>query len=111
MPKGDFLGEFEIYVLLAVKRLGDDAYGITIRRAIDERTSRDVAIGAIYATLGRLEDKGLVRHAVSDPLPVQGGRSRKVYRLTPAGERALALSTSMLTRMMAGLETAKGRTR
>ena len=111
MPKGDFLGEFEIYVLLAVKRLGDDAYGITIRRAIDERTGRDVAIGAIYATLGRLEDKRLVRHVVSDPQPVQGGRSRKCYRLTPAGERALAHSTTMLTRMMGEGAPARGRTR
>lgn len=111
MPKGDFLGEFEIYVLLAVKRLGADAYGITIRRAIDERTARDVAIGAIYATLGRLEDKGLVRHTVSDPQPVQGGRSRKCYRLTQAGERALAHSTTMLARMMAEVEPARGRTR
>jgi PadR family transcriptional regulator PadR len=111
MAKGDFLGEFEIYVLLAVKRLGDDAYGITIRRAIDERTGREVAIGAIYATLGRLEDKGLVRHTVSDPQPVQGGRSRKYFRLTAAGDRALAHSTAMLTRMMTGLDAARNRSR
>ena len=61
MPKGEFLGEFEIYVMLAVSRLGDDAYGVTIRGAIEARTGRDVAIGAVYATLGRLADKGLVR--------------------------------------------------
>lgn len=100
MPKGDFLGEFEIYVLLAAKRLGDEAYGIAIRRAIEARTGRETAIGAVYATLARLEEKGLVRSAVSAPQPVAGGRGRKCFRLTPAGERGLAHSTTMLARMM-----------
>lgn len=101
MPKGDFLGEFEIYVLLAVKRLGEDGYGTAIRRAIESRTGRETAIGAVYATLARLEEKGLVRYSVSAPQPVAGGRARKCFALTPAGERGLALSTKMLTRMMA----------
>ena len=113
MAKGDYLGEFEIYVMLAVASLKEAAYGITIRRAIQERTGRDVAIGAVYATLGRLEDKGLVRHAVSAPDPVPGGRSRKIFRLTAAGDRALDHSTSMLARMMSGIvpAPARGRTR
>jgi len=100
MPKGDFLGEFEIYVLLAIKRLGDEAYGIGIRHAIEKRTGRDTAIGAVYATLARLEEKGLVRHAMSTPQPVAGGRGRKCFHLTPAGERGLSHSTTMLARMM-----------
>lgn len=111
MPKGEFLGEFEIYVMLAVSGLGSEAYGIGIRRAIEERTHRDVAIGAVYATLGRLEDKGLVTHSVSAPQPVPGGRSRKYFRLTPAGERGLEHSTSMLSRMMAGFRAAPARGR
>jgi PadR family transcriptional regulator, regulatory protein PadR len=113
MAKGDYLGEFEIYVMLAITGLADDAYGITIRRAIQDRTGREVAIGAVYATLGRLEDKGLVRHAVSAPDPVPGGRSRKIFRLTAAGDRALAQATTMLARMMAGVipAPARGRTR
>ena len=102
MAKGDFLGEFELYVMLALARLGEDAYGIAIRREIADRTGRDAVIGAVYATLGRLEAKGLVRHALSAPLPVQGGRARKCFHLTGAGERALAQSTSMMTRMMRG---------
>jgi len=111
MPKGDFLGEFEIYVLLAVSRLGDEAYGVAIRKAIEERTGRDIAIGAVYATLGRLQDKGFVRFTLSDPQPVPGGRSRKYYRLTAAGQRGLAHSTTMMTRMMDGIRpaAAKGR--
>lgn len=113
MPKGEFLGEFEIYVLLAVKRLGDDAYGIGIRHAIEQRTGRETAIGAVYATLARLEEKSLVRHALSAPQPVAGGRGRKCYHLTPAGERALSHSTTMLARMMsdAAVVPAKGRAR
>ncbi|HTI35988.1 MAG TPA: helix-turn-helix transcriptional regulator [Vicinamibacterales bacterium] len=102
MPKGDFLGEFELYVMLALAHLGDEAYGISIRHDIEARTRRGVAIGAVYATLSRLEDKGLVRHQLSPPLPVQGGRARKCFVLTAAGDRALAHSTAMLARMMQG---------
>jgi PadR family transcriptional regulator PadR len=103
MAKGDFVGEFELYVMLALAHLGDDAYGVTIRREIEARTGRTVAIGAVYATLARLEEKGLVRFRVSDPQPVQGGRARKYFSLTGAGSRALRHSTAMLARMMAGL--------
>jgi PadR family transcriptional regulator PadR len=103
MPKGEFIGEFELYVLLALARLGDEAYGAAIQRAIEERTGREIAIGAVYATLGRLQDKTLVRHWMSQPQPVPGGRSRKVYALTPDGQRALRHSATMLTRMMAGV--------
>ncbi|PYR80047.1 MAG: PadR family transcriptional regulator [Acidobacteria bacterium] len=77
MPKGDFLGEFELFVLLALVHLGEDAYGVTIRQEIERRTDRAVAIGAVYATLARLQDKGLVRHAISEPQPIQVGRARK----------------------------------
>jgi PadR family transcriptional regulator, regulatory protein PadR len=102
MAKGDFVGEFELYVLLALAHLGEDAYGVTIRREIGTRTNREIAIGSVYATLARLEEKGLVRFRVSDPQPVQGGRARKHVFLTAAGERALRHSTTMLARMMAG---------
>jgi DNA-binding PadR family transcriptional regulator len=102
MPKGDFIGEFELYVLLAIVHLGDEAYGISIRNEIESRTGREIAIGALYATLGRLKDKELVAFSLSDPEPVAGGRARKHYRLTPAGQRAVRHSTTMLTRMMAG---------
>lgn len=103
MAKGDFVGEFELYVMLALAHLGDDAYGVTIRREIESRTGRTVAIGAVYATLARLQDKGLVRFHLSDPQPVQGGRARKYFSLTRSGVGALRHSTSMLGRMIAGL--------
>lgn len=102
MAKGDFLGEFEIYVMLALAHLAPEAYGVAIRQEITRRTGREIAIGAVYATLSRLEEKGLVRHSLSDPLPVQGGRTRKHYTVTASGGRALAHATAMLERMMRG---------
>ncbi|HSR53048.1 MAG TPA: helix-turn-helix transcriptional regulator [Acidobacteriota bacterium] len=106
MSKGKYLAEFEIYIMLALARLEDEAYGVSIRQEIEERTGRPVSIGAVYATLGRLEDKGMVRHRVSDPLPVQGGRSRKYFDLTAPGREALRHSTEMLGRMMQGVDLA-----
>jgi DNA-binding PadR family transcriptional regulator len=108
MSKGRFLAEFELYLMLAVTRLDGEAYGVSIRQEIEKRTGRPVSIGAVYATLGRLADKGLVTFRESDPLPVQGGRSRKYFRLTAEGKKALAHSARMLERMMEGLELGTG---
>jgi len=101
-----FLAEFELYVMLAVARLGGDAYGVPIRREIEERTGRPVSVGALYATLGRLGRKGLLEFEASDPRPVPGGRSRKYCRLTEEGRTALGHSAGMLARMMDGLKFA-----
>jgi len=103
MAKGDFVGEFELYVMLALAHQGDDAYGVTIRREIEARTGRTIAIGAVYATLARLEGKGLVQFRISEPQPVPGGRARKYFNLTRSGARALRHSTAMLARMIVGL--------
>jgi len=102
MPKGDWLGEFEVCVLLAVAQLGDEAYGLRVRQHLETVTGRQMAIGAVYNTLARLKDKGLLRTHVDAPRPVQGGRTRSCFHLTVAGTRALTFSTSVLTRMMAG---------
>src|SRR5215472_2438165 len=101
MAKGHFIGEFEVCVLLAIAHLGEEAYGLAIGREIAARTGRDPTIGAVYATVGRLTDKGLVSARLSAPRAVRGGRSRNCLRLTPAGERALEETTAMLARMMA----------
>jgi len=101
-----FLAEFELYVMLAIARLGDDAYGASIRREIEQRTGRPVSVGALYATLGRLGDKNLLRFRISDPEPTRGGRSRKHCALTPTGKAALRHSTAMLTKMMDGVAAA-----
>lgn len=97
------LGEFEHVVLLAVLRLGEDAYGMEVRREIEERTGRDVSTGAVYATLDRLEEKGLVASGLSDPTPERGGRARRIFRVTAAGSRALREARRILARMSYGL--------
>ena len=100
---GRFLAEFELYVMLAIARLGDDAYGAAIRRESESRTGRPISVGALYATIGRLGEKRLLEFEYSDPTPVPGGRARKYCRLTPEGEEALEHSAVNLTRMMDGL--------
>jgi PadR family transcriptional regulator, regulatory protein PadR len=113
MSKGAYLGEFEIFVLAALERLGDDAYGVTIRNEIEERSGRPTSIGAVYITLARLADKGFVSFWISDPLPVPGGRARKHARLTATGRRAMRASFRALERMVDGLipDLDTGRTR
>ena len=103
MSKGTFLGEFEQMVLLAILQLADNAYGMTIRQEIERRTDRTVTIGAIYAALERLTGKGYLRSAVSGPEPIRGGRTKRTYRMTPTGERALAHSRTMMSKMAEGL--------
>ena len=113
MPKSDHLSDFELYVMLAVAALAANAYGVTLTARIAERTGRDVSIGAVYATLGRLADKGFVSFKLSEPVPVRGGRTRKLVSLTPAGARALARTTESLRNMLDGvhLRPATGKSR
>ena len=98
-----YLGEFELLVLLAILRLDQDAYGVTIRDALEAETSREVALGAIYKTLGRLEDKGYLSSRLGDPTPQRGGRRKKLYRLEPLGSRAVKQSCADLRRLTRGL--------
>src|SRR5689334_19640219 len=100
MAKGDSLGEFEQLVLLAILRLRADAYGMTVRREIEERTGRECAIGAIYATLDRLEQKRLVRSRETAPADDRGGRPRRIYQITTLGEKALEETQKALASMM-----------
>jgi PadR family transcriptional regulator PadR len=97
------LGEFEQLVLLAILRLGDNAYGVTIRREISARTKRETTPGALYTTLDRLEDKGLLRSSMGDPTPQRGGRAKRYFEVTGAGVRAVAQSQKNYQRMLQGL--------
>lgn len=98
------LGEFEQLVLLAVLRLGADAYGAAVRHEIEERTGRRVSISAVYTTLERLEQKGLVRSWVGEPTAERGGRRRRHFELLPGGARALKVAHKAYAGMIAGLE-------
>lgn len=103
MGKGEFLGEFEQLVLLALIRLGEGAYGMTVRREIEERAARDVSIGAVYATLDRLEEKGLAKSYAGDSSDARGGRAKKCFRITGAGASALERSQQAVRQMLEGL--------
>jgi PadR family transcriptional regulator PadR len=107
----DSLGEFEQLLLLAIVHLGHGAYGVTIRQEIETRTGREIAIGALYTSLDRLERKGFVRSTMSDPTPQRGGRSKRHFQIKPAGAEALRQSRDRLARMWAGLapDLRKGR--
>jgi len=103
VSKGGHLGEFEHLVLLALIRLEDNAYGMTIRQVIQGRTDRRVPIGQVYAALERLEAKGYLASRVAEPEPIRGGRSKKLYTLTHEGESALAQARRMMAQMEEGL--------
>jgi len=98
------LGEFEQLVLLALLRLDDDAYGVTIRREIEMRTGRETGLGSVYKTLERLEHKGIVSSRVGEPTPERGGRRKKYYRVSPFGVRALRHALRAVQQMASGLE-------
>jgi DNA-binding PadR family transcriptional regulator len=100
------LGAFEQAVLLAVAHLEDQAYGVTIRREIESRSHRTIAIGALYTALERLERKGYVTSKMSDPTPQRGGRSKRHFRITSVGSGALRQSREFLDRMWAGVKLA-----
>lgn len=106
MGSSGFLGEFEQVVLLAVARLGDDAYGMRIRREIEARAGRSASIGAVYATLDRLEAKGYVQARDENT----GGRARRFFVLAPAGLAALESARDLQARMWAGLRIRVKRT-
>ena len=99
------LGTLELSVLLAVSRLGDEAYGLLVRRDLAARTGRDYSVGAVYTTLQRLEDKSLLTSHATDPLPVRGGRSRRHFTLTGAGARAIRDAQRHAASIWAGVGT------
>jgi PadR family transcriptional regulator PadR len=104
VTKRDSLGGFEEIVLLAVMRLGPDSYGVTIRHEIEERTGREVSLGAIYPTLDRLEDKRYVSSRKGEPTGERGGRARRHFKLEPRGMEALQRSRDLVEAMWEGFE-------
>lgn len=104
MSSRDYLGEFEHIVVLALLRLEDRAYGVTVRQEIEFRIKREVSIGAVYATLDRLETKGYVKSHRGDPTPERGGRSKRFFRATPKGVAAVNRTHRALQSMTEGLD-------
>src|SRR5262245_54209643 len=108
--KVDRLRDFELLVIIAVLELGEKAYGMNIRRRIAEKTGREVAIGAVYTALDRLEKKGFVGSWLADPTPQRGGRAKKFFRLEAAGEAASKETLSAMAKMARGVELNLGLT-
>jgi PadR family transcriptional regulator, regulatory protein PadR len=104
MAKPDSLGQFEQLVLTAILTRGEDAYGVSIHSKVEELARpKAVSLGAVYVTLDRLEDKGLVKSWLSDPTPERGGRAKRCYRLEALGERALEESAVTAKRVWDGI--------
>jgi DNA-binding PadR family transcriptional regulator len=99
------LGEFEQLLLLAILQCGEDAYTVPIRRLLSERAGREVARGALFTTLGRLDAKGLVSSRMGEPLAVRGGRPRRYFEVTPRGVEALRTARAAVAEMSQGLES------
>jgi len=100
----DYLGNFEEIVLLAVLRLGEQAYGAKIRQTVAEATERDVSIGAVYATLDRLERKGYLKSWQGEATPERGGRAKRYFRVEGAGVQALSDTNAARNRLTDGVE-------
>lgn len=104
MGKGEYPGEFELVVLSAIAALPPGTtYGMNIRMHIEERTGRDVSIGAVYATLRRMERKGLIRSDLGEPTPERGGRAKRFFALRTAGVDALAQARDMFSTLWSDL--------
>jgi DNA-binding PadR family transcriptional regulator len=111
MGRGEYLGEFEQVVLLAVARLEDQAYGMRVREEIERRAGRRATIGAVYATLERLVSKGYVRETETPGGAERSGLARRFYGISPAGKAALEDARALQERMWSGLKLRAARRR
>jgi DNA-binding PadR family transcriptional regulator len=109
MPERGFLGGFELLVLLAVLRLGDDAYGVPIAETIEQNSSREVSIGSVYVTLERLQKKGFVTSRLGEPTAERGGRAKTYFRVTAKGLRDVRHAQRALTTLWRGVPVLQGR--
>lgn len=103
MTKQKYLGEFEQTVMLALLKSGNRAYGAMIRSVLIETIERDVAIGALYSTMDRLEKKGLVFSELGEPTAARGGRAKRYFQVTADGEKALMRSLKAMKKMWDGV--------
>jgi DNA-binding PadR family transcriptional regulator len=110
MTRRDGLGGFELQVLLAIMRLGNDAYGVPIADTIETASGREVAAGSIYITLDRLEEKGLVMSRTGESTPERGGRAKTYFRVTGKGLRAVRQAQRTLVNLWTGVPAVQGGT-
>lgn len=103
MADGSSIGTSELLILLALMRLGEDAYGVPIAREIEETSGRAIALASVYATLDRLEHKGFVVSEVGEPTAERGGRAKKYFTITRKGVSQVRAAKRSLTRLWKGL--------
>jgi PadR family transcriptional regulator, regulatory protein PadR len=103
MKRTESLGYFELLVLLAALRVGDDAYGVSITHALEDAIGQETAVASVYAALQRLEAKGLIRTRLGDPTPARGGRAKRHVVVTAAGRRQAVASQRTLQRLRVGI--------
>ena len=108
MPRSEFLGGFELLVLLALIRLGDEAYGVPISEAIEESSGKEVALGSVYITLERLENKGLVSSRLGEPTAERGGRAKTYFKVTAKGLREVRQAQRTLVSLWKGVPQLDG---
>ena len=108
MPRRSNLGDFELMVMLALMRLGDDAYGVPISREIELQSGREVALGSVYATLERLEGRGLVSSSLGKPTAERGGKAKRYFRVTQNGLRKARETRQTLMKLWRGLPELEG---
>lgn len=108
MGKLNFLGDFELMVMLALMRLGDDAYGVPISQEIEQQSGREVALGSVYATLERLEGRGLVSSYMGKPTRERGGKAKRYFRITPRGLRKVRETQQALIKLWRNLPELEG---
>jgi DNA-binding PadR family transcriptional regulator len=108
MANRESLGQFEFMVLLAVMRLGEDAYGVPIAREIEDTTGRGIAFGSVYFALDRLEEKGLVSSKLGEPTAERGGRAKRYFRVTGRGLRDAKDACRVLVKLWQGLPQIEG---
>ena len=108
MAKQNYLGDFELMVMLAVMRLGDNAYGIPISQVIEQQSGREVALGSVYAALERLEARGQVSSHLGKPTAERGGRAKRYFRVTPSGLRKVRETQQALIKLWRNLPELEG---
>jgi PadR family transcriptional regulator PadR len=99
MREHNFLGEFEMMILLTILHLGEDAYGVPLSRELARIRNREVSVASVYAALDRLEIKGLITSSLGEPTPERGGRAKRYFRVTKEGLRSVHATRNILNKL------------
>lgn len=108
MAEHNYLGEFELMILLTIIRIGDEAYGVPLSRELELLRGRRVSVGSVYAALDRLETKGLIASSLGEATPERGGRAKRYFRITEQGLSSVRETRTVLSKLWKSLPTSEG---